>query len=310
MSEAPSQPPDTVPPEQVFTPGQPFPVQQALPVVASRRASLGRGRRSQTTASQRGGHYIRAAVPQREVRDVALQATLRAAAFRKAKGEGQRLGGGVSPLIVGGDTPPPSEPGPLITPADLRIKIRRARTGNLILFVVDASASMGARKRMVAVKGAILSLLLEAYQKRDRVGLITFRGQGAQLLVPPTNSVELAERQLRHLPIGGRTPLAAGLQLASQILAHYLQRDSALTPLLVLVTDGRANAGSPAHLRQAARTLASQQIAALVLDSEEGFVRLGQARELARWLGADYLPLDQLRADRISRQVRGHLRTR
>jgi magnesium chelatase subunit D len=163
---------------------------------------------------------------------------------------------------------------------------------------------------MVAVKGAILSLLLEAYQKRDRVGLITFRGQGAQLLVPPTNSVELAERHLRHLPTGGRTPLAAGLQLAGQTLAHYLQRDSALAPLLVLVTDGRANTGSPAHLRLAALSLAGLQIASLVLDSEDGFVRLGQARELAGWLGADYLPLDRLRAETISRQVRRRLKAR
>jgi magnesium chelatase subunit D len=163
---------------------------------------------------------------------------------------------------------------------------------------------------MVAVKGAILSLLLEAYQKRDRVGLITFRGQGAQLLVPPTNSVELAERHLRHLPTGGRTPLAAGLQLAGQTLTHYLQRDSALDPLLVLVTDGRANVGSPAHLRQSALTLAGRQITTLVLDSEEGFVRLGLARDLAGWLGAEYLPLDQLRADTISRQVRRRLKVR
>jgi magnesium chelatase subunit D len=192
----------------------------------------------------------------------------------------------------------------------LRVKVRRARTGNLILFIVDASASMGARKRMAAVKGAILSLLLEAYQKRDRVGLITFRGQGAQLLVPPTNSVELAERQLRRLPTGGRTPLAAGLQLAGQTLAHYLQRDSALAPLLVLVTDGRANTGSPTHLRQAAFHLAQQPVTSLVLDSEEGLVRLGLARDLAHWLGAEYLPLDHLAAETISRQVRRRLRRR
>jgi magnesium chelatase subunit D len=166
---------------------------------------------------------------------------------------------------------------------------------------------MGARKRMVAVKGAILSLLLAAYQKRDRVGLITFRGSGARLLVPPTNSVELAERQLRQLPTGGQTPLAAGLRLADQVLTAYLQRDAALTPLLVLITDGRANLGPPVQLRQVTGTLAQKKLAALVLDSEQGFVRLGLARELAVWLNAQYLPLDELRAETIVSQVRQKL---
>jgi magnesium chelatase subunit D len=182
--------------------------------------------------------------------------------------------------------------------------VRRARTGNLILFVVDASGSMGARKRMVAVKGAILSLLLDAYQKRDRVGLITFRGPGARLLVPPTNSVELAERHLRQLPTGGQTPLVAGLQLAGQMLTTYLQRDAALAPLLVLVTDGRANSGSTAQLRQTAIALAQKRIAALVLDSEQGYVKMGQTRQVAGWLNAEYMLLDDLRAESISWQVR------
>jgi magnesium chelatase subunit D len=163
---------------------------------------------------------------------------------------------------------------------------------------------MGARKRMVAVKGAVLSLLLDAYQKRDRVGLIMFRGEGAQVLVPPTNSVELAERRLRHMPTGGRTPLAAGLQLAHQTLTSYLQRDSALTPLLVIITDGRANTGDQAHLCQTALKLAKERLATLLLDSEPGLVRLGLGPELADWLGAHYLPLDELRAEAIAGQVR------
>jgi magnesium chelatase subunit D len=191
--------------------------------------------------------------------------------------------------------------------ADLRVKIRRARTGNLILFVVDASGSMGARRRMIAVKGAVLSLLLDAYQKRDRVGLIAFRGPGAEVLVPPTNSVELAEQRLRQMPTGGRTPLAAALQLAERVLAGHLQRDAALTPLLVLITDGRPNVGQPGELRQAALTLAQKRVAALVLDSEQNFVRLGAAREVAAWLEADYLPLDRLRAGLIAGQVRQKL---
>jgi magnesium chelatase subunit D len=224
-------------------------------------------------------------VPQGSVRDVAVDATLRAAALRAWQ-----------------------SPAPLhVLATDLRVKIRRARTGNLILFVVDASGSMGARQRMAAVKGAVLSLLLDAYQKRDRVGLIAFRGQGAELLMPPTHSVELAEQRLRQMPTGGRTPLSAGLQLAGQVLVSHLQRDAALAPLLVLVTDGRPNVGSPAQLRQAARALAQKRIASLVLDSEQGFVRLSAAGEVAAWLEAEYLLLEELRAEAITRRVRQKL---
>lgn len=283
------------PSEQTFTPGDTFAVRKIVPPTAKRQPQPGRGRRSQTMAANQGGHYIRAAIPSGSVRDVAVDATLRAAALRLAqRGEDEQ---GRLPI----DAPP------LISPADLRTKIRRARTGNLILFVVDASGSMGARKRMMAVKGAMLSLLLDAYQKRDRVGLIAFRGQGAEILVPPTNSVELAEQRLRHLPTGGRTPLAAGLQLAERVLVQYLQRDAALTPLLVLVTDGRSNVGTPGQLRYVAENLAHKRLAALVLDSDQSFVRLGGAGEIAAWLEAEYLRLDDLRAGVITGRVRQSL---
>ncbi|GAB4428873.1 MAG: hypothetical protein Fur0044_26680 [Anaerolineae bacterium] len=285
--------------DQTFTPGDSFAVRKIAPAATRRQPQPGRGRRSQTTAVNQGGHYIRAAVPQGSVRDVAVDATLRAAALRRARG-GEDARRNESQILA-------SSPPRLIIPTDLRVKIRRARTGNLILFVVDASGSMGARQRMVAVKGAVLSLLLDAYQKRDRVGLIAFRGQGAELLVPPTNSVELAEQRLRQMPTGGRTPLAAGLQLAERVLSSYLQRDAALTPLLVLVTDGRSNVGSPAQLRHATLAMAQKRLAALVLDSEQGFVRLGAAKEIAAWLEAEYLPLEALRAGVIAGQVRQRL---
>lgn len=279
-----------------------------MPPAPGRQPQPGRGRRSQTIAVNQGGHYIRAVVPQGSVRDVAVDATLRAAALRQAKGGDEakrRSSDNLLPRLPsdGGRLTPPR----LILPSDLRTKIRRARTGNLILFVVDASGSMGARQRMVAVKGAVLSLLLDAYQKRDRVGLIAFRGAGAELLAPPTNSVELAEQYLRQMPTGGRTPLAAGLQLAERVLVSHLQRDAALTPLLVLLTDGRPNVGTPAQLRHAALSLAQKRIASLVLDSEQGFVRMGTAREVAAWLNAEYLPLEQLRAGFIAGRVRQKL---
>jgi magnesium chelatase subunit D len=294
-------------PDRVFSSGQPFAAGQILPPVAGRRSPQpGRGRRSTASATGQAGHFIRATTPRDNVRDIAIAATLRAAALRQAVQGG---GGTKGPLAK--EQPSPgathSTASLRISPADLRVKVRRARTGNLILFVVDASGSMGARKRMVAVKGAILSLLLDAYQKRDRVGLITFRGRRAEILVPPTNSVELAERCLRRMPTGGRTPLAAGLELAHQTLYTHLQRDSSLTPLLVLVTDGRANVGRSSQLQQAAISLAQAEVKTLVLDSEQGFVRLGAAREIAAWLGAEYLLLDDMRSEAISRRVRGTL---
>ena len=308
-------------PDQVFAPGQPFALKQSLRPAPTRRPSPGRGRRSQTTAVQQGGHYLRAIIPQGPVRDLALEATLRAAAIRrvseklKIKNEQLKI---KNEQFLPSSTPPTLHPSnfahdassnlpsfpPSLLPSDLRTKLRRARVGNLILFVVDASGSMGARQRMIAVKGAILSLLLDAYQKRDRVGLITFRGAGAQLLVPPTNSVELAERCLRQLPTGGRTPLVAALHLADQVLANYLRKDAALTPLLVLITDGRANSTDYNTLRQTTIQLGQKKLATLVLDSEQGLVRLGLAREVARWLGAEYLPLDRLAGEPISRVVK------
>ena len=123
---------------------------------------------------------------------------------------------------------------------DLREARREGREGNLILFLVDASGSMAARARMGAVKGAVLSLLLDAYQRRDKVGMITFRGSAARVLLPPTSSVEAAAARLAELPTGGRTPLAAGLLRAHEVLRTERLRDPDRRPLLVVVTDGRA----------------------------------------------------------------------
>src|SRR5262249_6455577 len=133
-----------------------------------------------------------------------------------------------------------------IGPADLREAVREGREGNLVLFAVDASGSMAARQRMRAVKGAVLSLLLDAYQRRDKVGLVTFRGAGAELTLPPTSSVEAAARRLASLATGGRTPLAAGLARAARVLAAERLPDPRRRALLVVVTDGRATSGSHA----------------------------------------------------------------
>ncbi|MEU8104051.1 magnesium chelatase subunit D family protein [Nonomuraea muscovyensis] len=181
-------------------------------------------------------------------------------------------------------------PGLLLRADDLREVVREGREGNLVLFVVDASGSMAARRRMTAVKTAVLSLLLDAYQRRDKVGLVTFRGAAAEVVLPPTSSVEAGAARLRSLPTGGRTPLAAGLAKAADVLRVERVRDPARRPLLVLVTDGRATAGG--DVERAAGML--DGTASVVVDCESGPVRLGLAVRLAARLRARLLPLDAL----------------
>jgi magnesium chelatase subunit D len=160
---------------------------------------------------------------------------------------------------------------------------------------------MAARRRMSAVKGAVLSLLADAYQRRDKVGLVSFRGEGAQVLLPPTASVELAAPRLEGLPTGGRTPLAPGLEKAAEVLARERLRDGERRPLLVLLTDGRSTAG-PDPCRAASK-LRSLKVASIVVDTEEGYVRLGMASEIADRLGARCLRLEDLRADSLVQLV-------
>ncbi|WP_043256444.1 putative cobaltochelatase [Streptomyces sp. Tu6071] len=220
-----------------------------------------------------------------------LAATVRAAApYQKARG---RTGAGL-----------------LVRKDDLRLASREGREGNLVLFVVDASGSMAARQRMGVVKGAVLSLLLDAYQRRDKVGLVTFRGREAGLALPPTSSVDTAAARLESLPTGGRTPLAAGLLKARDVLRIERLRDPARRALLVVVTDGRATGGpEPLPLaRRAAGLLAADGTASVVVDCETGPVRLGLAADLAGRLGGSAVTLDELRADALAglvKDVRG-----
>ncbi len=238
-------------------------------------------------------HATRLREPLRRLGDLALDATLRAAALRRPD-QGSQL---------------------TVLPVDYRRKVRESRIGNLILFLVDASGSMAARRRMVAVKGAIFSLLVDAYQKRDQVGLITFRNAGADLLLPPTNSVYQAQQLLQEMPAGGLTPLASGLRLAAQILHRRRFMSDKLSPLLVLLSDGRANVSlsddSTRALEDAGRMatlLATMKLSALVVDCEIGFPRLGLARSLAEDLSARYLKLEELAAENLAHSVRGYLK--
>ena len=191
---------------------------------------------------------------------------------------------------------------------DLRIAVKEGRESNLVLFCVDASGSMAARTRMEQVKAAILSLLLDAYQRRDKVGLVTFRDTGATLALPPTSSVEIAAARLEELPAGGRTPLAEGLATAAEALRVEAIRDPRRRPLLVVVTDGRATAGADALARahHAAGRLAATGVSAVVVDCETGRFRLGLAAELAAALEAEHLPLGEVRAADLTAAVRRH----
>lgn len=253
-------------------------------LVAPGRGGGGRGRRSATLGTAHGRVVTdRPLQPGEPVHDVAVGASLRSAAVRHRPGTPMRL-----------------------RRDDLRTRVRQGREGNLIVFVVDASASMGARRRMTAVKGAIRALLLDAYQRRDQLALITFGGHDAELVLPPTGSVDVADRQLARLAVGGRTPLAAGLARAGE-LAATAGGPSALRPLLVVLTDGRANAGGPdpvAAAHRQAEALAARELPAVVVDTEDGYVRLGMAEPLGAALRAPVLQLDDLGASALTQVVR------
>ncbi|WP_447003753.1 putative cobaltochelatase [Saccharothrix isguenensis] len=193
--------------------------------------------------------------------------------------------------------------------ADLRLSVREGKEGNLVLFVVDASGSMAARQRMSAVTGAVISLLRDAYQRRDKVGVVTFRGREAHVALPPTNSVDAAAARLRDLRTGGRTPLADGLLRARRVLETERVRDPRRRALLVLLTDGRATAtgagGDP--MRDAVRAaglLAADRVASVVVDCEHGPIRLGLAARVAGALEAACLRLEELSADQVAGVVR------
>jgi magnesium chelatase subunit D len=188
---------------------------------------------------------------------------------------------------------------------DLRRVVTEGRESNLVLLVVDASGSMAARRRMSAVKTAVLSLLLDAYQRRDKVGLVTFRGSAAELALPPTSSVEVAARRLDALPCGGRTPLAEGLLCAADTLRRERMRDPRRRPLLVLVTDGRATSGPDAlgRSRQAADLVRRTGVSSVLLDCETGRYTMDLARTLSDHLGGQYARVDDLGAELITSAV-------
>ncbi len=281
------QPRDADAPEQLFSPAGAVTPRIAIKDAPARGTV---GRRSQSRDSSRG-REVRA-VPDERPTDLALTATLSHAALRSG---GLAEAGG----LLG------------VERADLHQRVRSGRQGSLILFVVDASGSMAGLRRMEMVKGAVIALLSDAYQQRDEVGVIAFRGAAAEVLLAPTRSVEIAERELRELPTGGRTPLAHALKAAHEVLARAAR--SGPEPLMIVLSDGRANvalepgADPWRESLEWAHVLGRGGVTALVLDTEAGQVRLGRAGELARALGAQCLALDGFDSQSLSITIRARM---
>ena len=279
--------------EQQFEVGDPFSVRPLNLKPPDQRSRRALGRRNVTITDSSAGRYVGSRMPKGKASGLALDATLRAAAPHQV----ERRAASGSQIAV------------LIEPWDIRDKVRESKSGSLVLFLVDASGSMGAQRRMVAVKGAIMSLLLDAYQRRDRVGMVSFRGTSASLVLPPTNSVDLAQIHLQEMPTGGRTPLSAGLFKALEVIETERIKDRDVLPLLVLLSDGRGNValGQDSPLDEAyaaAGIIGDDKVPSVVVDTESGFIRLGMVQPVAEAMGAQYLKLEDLRADSLADAVR------
>ena len=251
-----------------------------------RKPKKGSGKRSLTMTDLMQGRYVRAEIPKSKTSDIAFDATLRAAApYQKAR--------------------PSNGCAVVIRKDDLRSKVREKRTGNIFLFVVDASGSMGARERMKTVKGVIFKILLDAYQKRDRVGMIAFRKKQAEVLLPVTRSVDFAQKKLATMPTGGKTPLAKGLLKAEDVLDMLYRQDANQDPVVILITDGRAtsplNKGTNpvTDAMEEAKRIGKRGLPVAVIDTESGFIKLGLAKKLAKEMGASYFQVDKISEDQL-----------
>ncbi|MCX7885288.1 MAG: magnesium chelatase subunit D family protein [Caloramator sp.] len=258
-----------------------------------RKKRKGNGRRSNTKTTLRQGRYIKYIYPKDKVKDIAIDATLRAAAPYQSLRDKQGLA--VS-----------------ICKSDIKEKVREKRIGNTILFVVDASGSMRAKKRMVAVKGAIISLLKDAYQKRDKVGMVAFKGKNAEILLDITRSVELAQKKLKELPTGGKTPLSAGLYKGYKIIMSNKKKNPDILPIIVLITDGRANVAINGNnpIKEAleiSQNIAKDGIKSIVIDTENELINFGLAKEIAQVLKAQYYKLEDIEAKDIIKAVKNNV---
>ncbi|MDP3028805.1 MAG: putative cobaltochelatase [Deltaproteobacteria bacterium] len=279
--------------ETIFPTGTPFRV-KPIQAEKDRVVRKGSGRRSRTETSTKAGRYVRSTLSHKDA-DFALDATIRAAAPYQRERERKDV------AIA-------------IEESDIRGRRREKRIGNFIVFVVDASGSMGAGKRMIATKGAILSLLIDAYQKRDRVAMVAFKGDRAEVLLPPTNSIELTYRLLEELPTGGKTPLSHGITLGYEVIESYLHKDSNIYPLFILISDGKANVslygGKPvAECMEIANVIRDDsRIRSVVIDVEKaGMISFGLACQLSIQMGARYFKIEDLKANDLLEAIQDDL---
>jgi magnesium chelatase subunit D len=263
------------------------------------------GKRSTTRTKRKRGRYIKALPSRGRAEDVAFDATLRAAAVHQKarRQQAQELAGREAQ----------GQPALHVRKSDLHKKVRVRRAANLILFVVDASWSMAVAERMAATKGAIMSLLNDAYQRRDRVGLIVFQKSTATLVLPPTSSVELAQKALRDIPVGGKTPLSAGLTLSLHVTLREKRLHPEVMPLLIVLTDGAGNVSisnlpPQVEAHRIANQIRDEHIRSVVINMEHIAFDQGLARKLAEHLDARCLSLRELHAEALYEAVKKELR--
>jgi magnesium chelatase subunit D len=265
---------------------------------ADRQQRRAAGKRSRTRTKRKQGRYISSRPAGQQVEDLALDATIRAAAPFQAERKRQN---------------PHLHRAVQLRRVDFRRKVRVRRTRNAVCFVVDASWSMAAEERMRATKAAVLSLLRDAYQRRDQVGLVSFQRDYARVLLPLTSSVELAQKRLQTMPTGGKTPLSRGLLLGYEVLERARRQDPEVLPLMVLLTDAQANVSMTNMPPQQesyriAEFIAERQMRAVVIDTEHVAFERGLARQLAQYLKGSYYRLDDLGTDALAATVRAELR--
>ena len=280
--------------EDVFGIGESFQVKPLNLNALDRQARASHGRRTVSRVRDHRGRYVGATLPDGKVTDLAVDATVRAA----------------SPFQVRRSVFTDGNLALSVEPWDLRQKVRESRVGNLVVFLVDSSGSMGARQRMVAAKGAVISLLMDAYQRRDRVAMIAFRGTQSEVVLPPTGSPKLAQQRLDNLPTGGRTPLAQALADAQRLIKQQRQRSPDTPPLLTIVSDCRANVGMSGgndpyeDALRMCEEIRQDKVHSIVLDPAPRSNRFGLVERVADALGGEYIPLNELRADAIRAAVR------
>jgi magnesium chelatase subunit D len=268
------------------------------------------GKRSTTKTNRKRGRYIKALPMRGRVDDLAFDATLRAAAVhQKRRSEEKRVERAAK------DTSHATLPTPRfhVRKADYHKKVRVRRSANLVLFVVDASWSMAVAERMAATKGAIMSLLTDAYQRRDRVGLVVFQKSMATLVLPPTSSVELAQKALSDIPVGGKTPLTAGLTLSFHVVMREKRLHPDVMPLLIILTDGAGNVSMSnlppqVEAHRMANQIRDEHIRSVVINMEHVAFDQGLARKLAENLNASCLSLRELHAEALYEAVKREMK--